>query len=167
MQGVRYWLEMRDPKWLKPALSSDPSLKVVPAIRCEPWLCRQLYAEIGRDYHWVDRLGWTDDDVRKRLLGGRVRLSILFHGGDPAGYYELAAHPDTSVELTSFGLRPAYIGRGFGKHLLSVAVEEAWRRGAARVFLHTSSFDHPAALPNYQSRGFRVYREEACAAGEE
>jgi GNAT superfamily N-acetyltransferase len=29
-----------------------------------------------------------------------------------------------------------------------------------RIWLHTSSLDHPSALPNYQRRGFQVFRTE-------
>jgi hypothetical protein len=32
--------------------------------------------------------------------------------------------------------------------------------GASRVWLHTCSLDGPAALPAYQARGFRIFREE-------
>jgi hypothetical protein len=29
-----------------------------------------------------------------------------------------------------------------------------------RVWLHTSSFDHPRALPNYHRRGFRTFKTD-------
>jgi hypothetical protein len=32
------------------------------------------------------------------------------------------------------------------------------------VWLHTCSFDHPAALPNYLARGFRVFKTESYEA---
>ena len=51
-------------------------------------------------------------------------------------------------------------GRGLGRHLLTEAVETAWCLGAKRVWLHTSTLDHPAALPNYLSRGFRPFMRE-------
>ena len=67
---------------------------------------------------------------------------------------------DGSVEIAYFGLLPEFIGRGYGKHLLTEAVERAWSAGARRVWLHTCSLDDPAALPNYRARGFRPFREE-------
>jgi hypothetical protein len=48
--------------------------------------------------------------------------------------------------------------------LLTQAVLEAWRTAPSRVWLHTCSLDHPAALRNYQARGFEVYREESYDA---
>jgi len=34
------------------------------------------------------------------------------------------------------------------------------RYGPKRVWLHTCTLDHPAALPNYQKAGFAIYKEE-------
>ena len=50
---------------------------------------------------------------------------------------------------------------GLGKHLLSDAVVNAWAMGATSVWLHTCTLDDPAALPNYERRGFRPFRSEA------
>ena len=85
---------------------------------------------------------------------------MLLVGDATAGYFELRSHDDGSTEIAYFGLVTRFIGRGLGKHLLTRAAEEAWRRGATRVWLHTCTLDDPAALPNYRSRGFTAYREE-------
>ena len=63
-----------------------------------------------------------------------------------------------SVEIAYFGLMPGFIGRGLGATLLAAAVRRGWALPAARVWLHTSSHDHPNALANYLARGFRIYR---------
>lgn len=68
------------------------------------------------------------------------------------------------MEICYFGVLPEYQGRGLGKYLLTRAVEEGWRRGANRVWLHTCTLDHPGALPNYLKRGFRAVREESHLA---
>jgi GNAT superfamily N-acetyltransferase len=67
---------------------------------------------------------------------------------------------DHSVEVAYFGVAPAEIGRGLGKHLLSCAVRDAWALGPARVWLHTCTLDHANALPNYLARGFVPYKRE-------
>jgi GNAT superfamily N-acetyltransferase len=82
----------------------------------------------------------------------------------PAGYFELKRHPDQSIEIAYFGLLPEYIGRGWGKYLLTEAVRTAWSMGPQRVWLHTCTLDHPAALPNYLRRGFQPFREEVYTA---
>src|SRR5438094_198572 len=58
------------------------------------------------------------------------------------------------------GSLPEFTRRGFGKHLLTEAVRHAWAEGARRVWLHTCTLDHPAALPNYVARGFRPFKTE-------
>jgi GNAT superfamily N-acetyltransferase len=54
---------------------------------------------------------------------------------------------------------PRFIGRGLGGWLLTAAIERAWQMGAARVWVHTCSFDHPGALANYQARGMKLFKE--------
>jgi ribosomal protein S18 acetylase RimI-like enzyme len=127
---------------------------------CPPSLWRYLYTEVGREYHWVDRLDWTDDDIARYLADPSVELWVLREGGEVAGYFELRKEPGGDVEIAYFGLLPAVTGRGLGRYLLTSAVERAWARGASRVWVHTSSLDHSSALPNYLARGFRVWKQE-------
>ena len=58
------------------------------------------------------------------------------------------------MELASFGLVPAFIGQGLGSYFLAWAVNRAWQREPRRVWVHTCSLDHPAALPAYVRAGF-------------
>jgi len=63
-----------------------------------------------------------------------------------------------------YGLLPAFLGRGFGGVLLTSAIEEAWQMRPNRVWVHTCSLDHPAALQNYQSRGMKIYSKRSQPA---
>jgi ribosomal protein S18 acetylase RimI-like enzyme len=141
-----------------PAPSSDAVVERVE--QAPPTLWRFLYTEVGREYHWLDRLAWTDDDIRRYLDDPALELWVLRVAGETAGYFELRRDADGGVEIAYFGLLPAFVGRGLGKYLLSSAVERAWARGASRVWLHTSSLDHASALPNYLARGFGVWKQE-------
>jgi GNAT superfamily N-acetyltransferase len=125
---------------------------------------RYLYEEVGRAYHWTDRLSWSDDQVRAHLADSAVSIWLLTSGAAPAGYFELRAGDDRSVEIAYFGLLPEFVGRGWGGHLLTRAVETSWSMNPDRVWLHTCTLDHPAALPNYLRRGFRPVREEVYTA---
>jgi GNAT superfamily N-acetyltransferase len=98
--------------------------------------------------------------VRVHLATPGLSLWLLTWQAAPAGYFELAPHDDGSTEIAYFGLLPEFIGRGWGKWLLSEAVRAAWTTMPPRVWLHTCTLDHPAALPNYLKRGFQVVREE-------
>ena len=156
----RTYLERRAPGELRPARVDDPSIHVEHAALCTPALWRFLYAEVGRRYHWVDRLGMTDDEIRAHLNGGAVSIWLLMVQGTPAGYFELTRDQDGGMEISYFGLFHEFTGRGLGAHMLTLAVEQAWRMTSSRVWLHTCSFDHPAALANYVRRGFTPYRTE-------
>jgi GNAT superfamily N-acetyltransferase len=80
--------------------------------------------------------------------------------GAPAGYFELRRDADGGVEIAYFGLLEEFIGGGLGGHMLSEAARRAWAFDADRVWLHTSTLDHPAALQNYLKRGFVIVRRE-------
>ena len=158
--AVRTYLQMTDPSALEGASAPGPGVSVVRVEALLPQLWRFLYIEVGRDYHWVDRLSWTDEDIRAYLADPALELWVLTVEGGTAGYFELRTHPDGAVEIAYFGLLPAFVGRGLGKFLLTQAVERAWALGATRVWLHTSSLDHSSALPNYLSRGFSIWKQE-------
>lgn len=154
------YLEMTDPSELRPAGAPLAGTRTQRVADCPPALYRRLYREIGRAHRWVDRLEWTDAQIRDHLSGPRLAFYLLKVEDRAAGYFELERTPDGAVELSYFGLLPEFHGRGLGKYLLTRAVEEAWALGAARVWLHTSSNDAPAALPNYLARGFAIFRTE-------
>jgi GNAT superfamily N-acetyltransferase len=131
---------------------------------CPVSFFRYLYAQVGRAYHWYDRLAWTDEQNQARLQDPAVSVHLLTVAGAPAGYFELQKHADDSVEIAYFGLLPEFLGRGLGKYLLSEAVAAAWALGDSRVWLHTCSLDGPAALPNYLARGFVPFKQETYEA---
>lgn len=160
VEVTRTYLELLKPDELVAASSPDPRLRLERVEECPASFHRYLYAEVGRAYHWVDRLGWTDAQTRAYLASPAVSLWVLYSAGSPAGYFELKREDDGSVEIAYFGLLPEFTRRGFGKHLLTQAVQHAWAVGARRVWLHTCTLDDPAALPNYLSRGFRPFKTE-------
>ena len=159
-QAVRTYLEMTRPDALDGAPAPGDGVAVERVDTPAPSLWRFLYTEVGRQYHWVDRLAWTDDEIRRYLAAPGLELWLLRVDQAVAGYFELRPDAEGGVEIAYFGLLPAFVGRGLGKYLLTCAVRRAWERGAARVWLHTSSLDHTAALPNYLARGFRVWKQE-------
>jgi GNAT superfamily N-acetyltransferase len=157
---TRTYLELKHAEDLRRAAAPSDQISVHQVDNCAPSFWRRLYSEVGSQYHWVDRLVWTDDDIRAYLADPEVSLWILSVDGGVAGYFELRRHADDSVEIAYFGLLPPYVGRGLGKYLLSEAAARAWELQPARVWLHTSTLDHPAALPNYLARGFAVFKVE-------
>jgi ribosomal protein S18 acetylase RimI-like enzyme len=161
---IRTYLEMTSLAQLRPAPPPVPAPRLGRVGECPASFFRYLYAEVGRAFHWTDRLGWDDATVRAYLDDPATSLWLLSWEGAPAGYFELRGPGDGAVEIAYFGLLPEYFGRGWGGHLLTRAVESAWGLGPSRVWLHTCTLDHPAALPNYLRRGFRRVREETYTA---
>ncbi|HJU88206.1 MAG TPA: GNAT family N-acetyltransferase [Gemmatimonadaceae bacterium] len=160
VEVTRTYLELSAPHQLRPVPSPDPTLRLEHAADCAPALYRRLYRDVGERYHWRDRAEWSDDQIRTHLARAEISVWVLYRGQAPAGWFELARHDDASVEIAYFGLLPEFTGAGLGKHMLSLAAEEAWRLTHTRVWLHTCTLDSPAALPNYLARGFRPFRQE-------
>ena len=160
MEVTRTYLEMRSPSDLQPARNDDPLIQIEPQPNCSIEMFRWLYAEVGKNYHWVDRLPWTDEQITAHLAQPENSIWLMKYDGETAGYFELRKCEDGSTELAYFGLLPQFIGRGLGKHLLTCATEQAWADGAKRVWLHTCTDDDPAALPNYLKRGFKPFKTE-------
>jgi ribosomal protein S18 acetylase RimI-like enzyme len=164
VEVVRTYLELAAGDSAGEGGPADPPARVERLACCPPSFFRYLYAEVGRSYHWLDRVGWTDEQIRARLGAPGVSLHLLSLGGAPAGYFELERHGDGAVEIAYLGLLPEFTRRGLGRRLLREAVLAARAQGARRVWLHTCTLDDPAALPNYLARGFRPFRTETYVA---
>jgi GNAT superfamily N-acetyltransferase len=161
MQVTRTYLELETPGDFRPAFGDFPDVAVQRLPDPSPKLYRHCYRTVGEHFHWRDRWDWTDAEIRAHLARSEITLHVATRGGALVGYYELRRVPEeNSVEIAYFGVFPDALGHGLGKHLLSCAVRDAWAIGSARVWLHTCTLDHPAALPNYAARGFRAYRTE-------
>ena len=117
-----------------------------------------FYHFVGRHWEWTDKLHWTDQQWREHAEAHNRRTWIAYVNNSPAGYFELSKNDDDVVELDYFGLTKRFVGKGFGGGFLSLAIESAWQWGAKRVQVNTCSKDHPAALANYQARGFSIYK---------
>jgi GNAT superfamily N-acetyltransferase len=154
-----WYLEMRAPEHLRPARVPDPAPQIVRAEIPSPALNRFLYTSVGGGWHWVDRLAWSWERWMQWLDRPTHQTWVMYVSGTPAGYFELERQGE-DVEIAYFGVAPQFIGRKLGGHLLTRTIEQAWAMGAKRVWVHTCSLDHPAALANYKARGMAVFKEE-------
>lgn len=159
--SVTVWhLEMHDASAIQPSRRTVGGLEIIEAKLQLPELNRFLYASVGGDWYWRDRLGW--DYARwMNVLGRRgYETWVAYLHGTPAGYFELDMQENDDVEIAYFGLLPQFLGRGIGGVLLTRALQRAWEKDAARVWVHTCSLDHPSALHNYEARGLHVFKQE-------
>jgi GNAT superfamily N-acetyltransferase len=115
---------------------------------------RFLYDQVGRRWHWVDRLRMGDDELRGLLHDKRAEIAVLYVNGAPAGFYEFFRHDDELVEFCHFGLMEHALGLGVGKWFLLQALYAAWAHEPKKVVVTTNTLDHPRALQLYQMFGF-------------
>ena len=159
-------LEMTSPDQLRDARPPPAPIELREVRPEEAAVCRETWTRIGAPHGWTRRAKWTDDEWRVRISPPEVHAWLARVGGDVAGYLELEAEADGNVGITFFGLVPEFVGEGFGGAFLTDASRLAWSMTspdgvpARRVWLKTSSHDHPNALPNYEARGFCVFRRE-------
>lgn len=157
---VTTYLELLAPDALRPKRCPDPRFSIRECTVKQWQYNRFLYTTVGAQWQWIDKLTWSDDLWRAYAEADDLRTFVAYQDGSPAGYYELLTDSTRDVQISYFGLLPPFIGRGFGGPLLTDAIEVAFRCGAKRVWVHTCSLDHPAALANYQARGMSIYKTE-------
>ena len=164
-EPARVWcLAMDDAAALRPAAAPDGATVVRAEVPLGA-LNRFFYAEVGRDFHWVDRAEW--DAGRWQAWAEGVETWLALWRGTPAGYAELDARDDGSVDVAFFGLLAPFRGRGLGGHLLTQVVARAWElaHGAGPVTVNTCELDGPYARRHYEARGFALVREEVELRG--
>ncbi|KUJ39030.1 hypothetical protein MBT84_11075 [Streptomyces sp. MBT84] len=163
---VTTWsLEQTSPADMRPATAPEGDVRIVRAEVPSPEFSRFLYASVGGDIRWIDRLGWTYAQWRDHLTRRGVETWVAHDRGTPAGYVELEAQDEGVVEIVYFGLLPAFRGRRIGGHLLSHGAARAWDLAdrwpalspTKRVWLHTCSKDGEHAMDNYLRRGFTLF----------
>ena len=120
-----------------------------------------FYKNVGKNYHWIDRLVWTEKQWIAYTSDKKVKTYVLKNKNDFAGYFELIFHQDKNeIEIAYLGLLEEYQNKKLGSYLLSSAIKNSFLKKPNRVWVHTCSLDHKNALNNYLSRGMKVFKSE-------
>jgi GNAT superfamily N-acetyltransferase len=150
---------------LRPRYMEDECFQVR-AVNPPDWRFNcHMYCTVGEAFGWKDKRVWTDEQWRERTETPGLLTFRALWGAETVGYFELRDDRQGGIELEYLGLLPGHYGRGLGGALLTRALEEAWRLCPDRVWVHTCTLDHPAALANYEARGLRIYRTETEGTG--
>jgi GNAT superfamily N-acetyltransferase len=154
------YVEMTAPDQLNPS-APVAGLALVEADPFAP-LVRDVYRRVGAPYEWnsASRTDEQWEEIRARRTDRQCRL--ISYDGETAGVVSYDFPEAGEVEIKTFGLLPEFVGRGIGGYSLTLGIRLGWTLAVPvdRVWLHTSTRDHPNALPNYLKRGFRVFRTE-------
>lgn len=151
--AIATYLELHAP----PAEFSPPDERLV-RIADDIARYRALYARIGEPWLWFTRAVMSDEALLRIIAHRDVEATALVLDGQDAALVELDFRREGECELVFFGLAPEWCGRGLGAPLLREAIRRAFARPVSRVWLHTCTLDHPAAMPLYLGAGFRPYR---------
>jgi GNAT superfamily N-acetyltransferase len=146
----------------RPALPRDPvgawTLRRVETPGLD-WF-RDLHRRIGEEWLWSSRLRMTDTELAAMIRAPLIEMYALVEGGRDEGVLELDFGNAGECELRLFGVTAGLTGSGAGRWLMNRALELIWSRPVTRVWLHTRSLDHPAALAFYRRAGFRPFRRQ-------
>lgn len=146
----------------RPALRVDPAgpwqLRRVPSPDLD-WF-RMLFRRVGEPWLWSSRLKMSDQALAAIIHAEGVEVSAVESDGRDEGLLELDFRKPGACEISFFGLAPGLVGHGAGRWLMNRALERAWSADVSRVWLHTCTFDHPAAIAFYQRSGFRPFRRQ-------
>jgi GNAT superfamily N-acetyltransferase len=150
-------LEMRARPPLRPAPPSPLRLTHWPSPASERY--RTLFRRVGAPWLWFSRLVMAEESLRRILDDPLVEIyAATDRAGVELGMLELDFRVEGTCELSYFGLVPELTGKGNGGWLMAQALGLAWRKGVARVWVHTCTLDHPAALGFYRRHGFVPYK---------
>ena len=121
---------------------------------------RDLYGRVGQPWLWVSRIRMPDAELAATIQSPSMEIHALAHEGRDEGLLEMDFREPGQCEIVSFGLTEKLVGTGAGRWLMNRALEIAWSHPLTRLWLHTCTFDHPAALAFYQHSGFRPFRRQ-------
>ena len=118
---------------------------------------RQLFRKVGSDWLWFSRLLMADETLAAILNSESVEIYVVRDGEEEIGMLELDFSQPQQCELSFLGLTGAATGKGLGRWVMNQAITRAWSAPVNRFWVHTCSFDHPAALSFYIRSGFTPY----------
>ncbi|MCA9290201.1 MAG: GNAT family N-acetyltransferase [Phycisphaerales bacterium] len=160
MRHQSYTLECT-PDAFKARTSASGGLVIVRATTRDAARCGRLWTGVGAGF-WTGRVRWSPARWVRHLRQPDVSFWIARSAAETrpdedVGCFELIRLV-RGTKIQGFGLLPPSRGRGLGRDLLTAATMQAFATGARKVWLHTATDDHPAALPNYLAGGYRIVR---------
>jgi GNAT superfamily N-acetyltransferase len=156
LANIATYLEMRAlPQRQLAAFEQDLSLTPVGDMTTATY--RSHFKAVGGNLLWFSRLLMTDEKLGSVLANPAIQSFVFERSGNMLGLLELNFEDPKNCELAFFGLVPNAVGNGLGRILMDEALRRAFAKPIERLWLHTCTLDHPAALPFYLRSGFTPY----------
>ncbi|MCA1955909.1 GNAT family N-acetyltransferase [Zymomonas sp.] len=120
---------------------------------------RDLFIKIGSPWLWFSRLELNDTALNSLITHPEIEIYRLIDSDNRiVAMVELDFRQKDKCEIVFFGLENAYIGKRLGHPMMVQTLKKAWKSDIHCVWLHSCSFDHPAALAFYQKHHFHPYQ---------
>lgn len=101
IEATRTSLQMLSPNEHKSVVNIvGDRLHITQIFDCPASFYRYLYCEVGRDYHWVDRRSWSDQQIQAHLSQPGISLWVLYYRGLSSSTHQL---PKTGISTISPG----------------------------------------------------------------
>jgi GNAT superfamily N-acetyltransferase len=154
--------EMTSPDQLVPARPSPVAIELQKLTADAASTVRATYRRVFLPLGSAGRADWSEPQWAAELASPNIHVWLARAEGDVIGLVELETELSGDVGIVTFGVTPNVIGKGYGGALLTFATRLAWdlvpqTKAGRRVWVQTSSRDHPHAIPNYEARGFRRF----------
>jgi GNAT superfamily N-acetyltransferase len=156
LANIATFLEMKArPARTLASFASD--LTLVPVFGMSTADYRDHFKAVGQNLMWQSRLMMAEEKLRSVLDSPAIDSYVFQRGDQMLGLLELNFEDKANCELAFFGLVPEAVGFGLGRMLMDEAIRRSFSKPTERLWLHTCTFDHPAALPFYLRSGFTPY----------
>jgi GNAT superfamily N-acetyltransferase len=156
LANIATYLEMTSlPQRKLTAFREDFALRPVGNMSAATY--RSHFKAVGGNLLWFSRLLMSDEKLQSVLANPFIQSFVFEHNEKALGLLELNFEDSANCELAFFGLLPDAVGNGLGRMLMDEALRRAFAMPISRIWLHTCTLDHPAALPFYLRSGFIAY----------
>jgi len=146
-------LEMRERP--RPRMLPSSPFRLVRWKEPSPNRYRALFRRVGAPWMWFSRLVMTDDELTVLIHDAAVEIyAVEDRRGIEIGLLELDFRAPGEAEIAFLGFVPELAGKGHGDWLMTQTLTMGWRKDVARMWVHTCTLDHPAALGFYRRHGF-------------
>jgi len=157
----RFFLELKKTKKPREEIIFPKNTQIFLMTKKDININKFFYRNIGKDHFWRDRLLWSDKEWKKYINNKNLETGIIKINNDMIGFYEQEFHKEKNeIELIQMGILKEHQGKKFGSFLLKYILYLAFAKNVERVWVHTCSLDHKHALENYQSKGFKTFKQE-------